>query len=393
MPSAHLHGWCGMTEHEALDEPSGDRTLYLSAADLAAIFEAGNASFVLQPSRMRCSATLPHPAVARDDLDLRMIRDGLRYFGHGEALADPKVEEIKLSEAVREIYTGHPQAVGAQWSDLNRSMYAAVSLSYAERHGRILRATDALETLLAHTDIDASLPTSMFQPPHPALYVHFGVEWRNRIQALLGPALALSEVTPDQATAHGCYLLQSYKHCESCGRTNRNIGVYLLVELAQQPGIYQLTGSTGMALHDEDAPLSETLVQKFNITDSWGAFGTMPAVLVDLLAKLFLYMQTESARSVQHDEHSTLTRRLAQVGTKKQGKLQRRGERLYDWTEVGPLSLPSGLGHGALPPHWRHGHLRQQPYGPNHSLRKMIFIAPTLVRADKLQPSPIQMKA
>lgn len=33
--------------------------------------------------------------------------------------------------------------------------------------------------------------------------------------------------------------------------------------------------------------------------------------------------------------------------------------------------------------HWRRGHWARQPYGPNHSLRKLILRPPVLVRADK----------
>ncbi|MGB7988144.1 MAG: hypothetical protein WCF44_02030 [Candidatus Methylophosphatis roskildensis] len=44
-------------------------------------------------------------------------------------------------------------------------------------------------------------------------------------------------------------------------------------------------------------------------------------------------------------------------------------------------------GHGEVSPHLRRGHFRMQPHGPQMSLRKVIFIAPTWVRADRLASS------
>lgn len=49
-----------------------------------------------------------------------------------------------------------------------------------------------------------------------------------------------------------------------------------------------------------------------------------------------------------------------------------------------PLIL---LGHRdceEVSPYWRRGHFPMQTFGPQHSLRKVIFIAPTLVSADRL---------
>ncbi len=40
-----------------------------------------------------------------------------------------------------------------------------------------------------------------------------------------------------------------------------------------------------------------------------------------------------------------------------------------------------------LQPHWRRGHWRNQPYGKSLSERKLIWIKPTIVRADKGSPS------
>jgi hypothetical protein len=40
--------------------------------------------------------------------------------------------------------------------------------------------------------------------------------------------------------------------------------------------------------------------------------------------------------------------------------------------------------HGELSPHLQRGHFRPEPYGPQSSMRKVIFLAPTWVRADGL---------
>jgi hypothetical protein len=46
------------------------------------------------------------------------------------------------------------------------------------------------------------------------------------------------------------------------------------------------------------------------------------------------------------------------------------------------LRRPSAPGNGPSPRmHWRRGHVRQQPYGEGHSLRRPLWIEPTLVAA------------
>lgn len=46
----------------------------------------------------------------------------------------------------------------------------------------------------------------------------------------------------------------------------------------------------------------------------------------------------------------------------------------------------SALAGKTLSTHFRRGHFRRQPYGPESSLRKTIFVAPTMVNADKGEP-------
>lgn len=76
---------------------------------------------------------------------------------------------------------------------------------------------------------------------------------------------------------------------------------------------------------------------------------------------------------------------LKRLGPKTAAKLQRHMDRLYDRILLGPLSLPGHGVHDEVSPHWRCGHFRMQPHGPRHSLRKVLFIAPTLVRAGRLE--------
>lgn len=74
------------------------------------------------------------------------------------------------------------------------------------------------------------------------------------------------------------------------------------------------------------------------------------------------------------------------MGSRKAAKLRRQTERLYDRVVLGPDTLPAHL-HGVsgeMSPHWRRGHFRMQAHGPRLSLRKVMFISPTIVRADRL---------
>lgn len=50
----------------------------------------------------------------------------------------------------------------------------AVNLLYCLHKGTVIEATPALESLLANSDVDLSLPMSMVAPPYAAQYLHFG---------------------------------------------------------------------------------------------------------------------------------------------------------------------------------------------------------------------------
>jgi hypothetical protein len=110
--------------------------------------------------------------------------------------------------------------------------------------------------------------------------------------------------------------------------------------------------------------------------------------LISNMMKVFLYLGLKEARREVSSEHSDALKRLAAVGPKKQAKLQRRLNSLYDRITVGPATLPtipSTLGAaGIRAPHWRRGHFRSQPCGPARSSRKLIFVAPILIHADRL---------
>lgn len=109
---------------------------------------------------------------------------------------------------------------------------------------------------------------------------------------------------------------------------------------------------------------------------------------VSYVVKVFLYLTLKDARRVAHSEFSAMQRRVQSVGTKKRGKLAQRMASLYDGIVVGPGTLASPpinhtSAHGVTP-HWRRGHFRMQPHGLGNRLRKLIFVAPLLVHADRL---------
>ena len=106
--------------------------------------------------------------------------------------------------------------------------------------------------------------------------------------------------------------------------------------------------------------------------------------LAHLCTKVFLYWNVEQARREKQTQYSDAELQLQRLGPKKAAKLCRHVNKLYDRVLLGPLTLPDHCDHTEVAPHWRRGHFRMQSHGPQQSLRKVIFIAPTLVRADRL---------
>jgi hypothetical protein len=106
------------------------------------------------------------------------------------------------------------------------------------------------------------------------------------------------------------------------------------------------------------------------------------------VVKVFLYMALKQARTIEHNAYDEALRRAGGLGERKRAKLLQRAASLYDGILVGPESLPAapvgnGSGNGVAP-HWRRGHFRMQAYGPGRQERKLIFVAPVLIHADRL---------
>jgi hypothetical protein len=73
------------------------------------------------------------------------------------------------------------------------------------------------------------------------------------------------------------------------------------------------------------------------------------------------------------------------LGRKKREARLAEVDQLYDRFVVGSSALLSELdaardGH-EIAAHWRRPHFKTQPHGPNNSLRKLVFIGLTRVRA------------
>ena len=123
-------------------------------------------------------------------------------------------------------------------------------------------------------------------------------------------------------------------------------------------------------------------------------------VAVSYMVRVYFYMALKQARVTPHCEYDEALRRAAGLGERKRTKLLQRSASLYNGIFVGPEALPPGASEGAarggITPHWRRGHFRMQPFGMGNQQRKLIFVAPVLVHAERLQgdvPAPKSYRA
>lgn len=100
--------------------------------------------------------------------------------------------------------------------------------------------------------------------------------------------------------------------------------------------------------------------------------------------------EEEAPAEVVAQLHSekTGTRKTAENNLANQGyvRVSFVGRHYAESAEAKALSEAMGTGR-TMPTHLRRGHFRNQPYGPERSLRKTVFIAPVVVNAGKCEPA------
>lgn len=114
--------------------------------------------------------------------------------------------------------------------------------------------------------------------------------------------------------------------------------------------------------------------------------------VLDYAIKMLLYLATGEAQVVHDRAYTNAPRNFGGLGRRKREERLAQIEMLYDRHVIGPAVLdatlapssPSDGSHREVRGHWRRPHFKMQPHGPQRSLRKLVFIGPTLVRADRL---------
>lgn len=255
----------------------------------------------------------------------------------------------------------------------------AANIHFERKCGTLIETTPAHDTLLLHSDIDDTLPMQLFSPPFAAQYLHL-----NRATA---EHFRTAKDCTEQRWIDGIFCFVSKP--SSSDDSNKFIPVIelVIIYVAKDEGIRAQLLRGPMITPDETvtqwadailAPQGGVRTPQDDVTMK----------LINNMVKVFLYLDLKDARKEVSPEYSDALKRLAAVGPKKQAKLQRRLETLYDRITVGPASapaMPAALGTaGIRAPHWRRGHFRAQPCGPARSSRKLIFVAPILIHAYRL---------
>jgi hypothetical protein len=296
-----------------------------------------------------------------------------------QLIADPRYRFDQSAKLIKEAISVDPvwkrivfNAGPGQEPDMGLDFLTAQLMFWRRQHA-LIELTPALQLLLARSDLGGDIPVDLLRPPMPACYIRFGDEMQ--LPALLPRQDGFAFTRID-----GVYVFDTMFAGE------RGLSLIAIYDVGDHPGL----GISGInvVIGDEREPLLHVVG---GISATIGDEQRLHhQALAQMCTKVFLYWNVEQARRVEESPYTEAMQQLARLGPKKAAKLRRRVDHLYDRILLGPLTLPEHA-HGArgeVSAHWRRGHFRMQPHGPQRSLRKVIFIAPMLVRADRLIEQP-----
>lgn len=329
------------------------------------------------------SATaLPHPVTARN---VGLVPSWQRWSSWLEGASDnssvadrivtnPRNNFDKCVDVVKDelrndsVWTKGVVAVQTEEELDTSGVFAAAPLMFWRRPRALVELTNPLQQLLDRSDLGDDIPVGLLRPPVPACYIRFGDDMQHAI---------LSAQTEDfhHMRVEGVYVFESVRE------EQRAVALVAIWAVDGQPTFSVST--IEMIIGDDKEPLVDVIER--TCANKPGPVRLHHRVLAQLCTKVFLYWSVEQARTEEQRPYFDAMQQLKRLGPKKAAKLQRHVDRLYDRVLLGPLSIPGHGAHDEVSPHWRRGHFRMQPHGPHHSLRKVLFIAPTLVRADRLE--------
>jgi hypothetical protein len=261
-------------------------------------------------------------------------------------------------------------------------------LAFWLRKGTLYEPTVPLGHLLHGVDICEQMPAKWLAPPLPAVCIVPALEQRlncSGVSSLL--VFTHRELAPDvdaPGVSQNPGLAVSVVAFRPVDRGFRKDHVTLPIS---DPGLGVLTALEHAFAWSSAKPLLpgyEPSADQSAIMDWRRVLG--------FVAKVLLYLQLDDAVVEEQRLHSNAPRSFAGLGKRRREARRAEIEQLYDRYLVGPLTASdwaganaAGLdGFGRLTPHWRRGHLRMQAHGPHMTLRKPIFVMPTVVRADRL---------
>jgi hypothetical protein len=276
--------------------------------------------------------------------------------------------------------TEHDDPVTLRNAQTHIANQISVNLLYCLHKGTVIEATPALESLLANSDVDLTMPMSMVAPPYAAQYLHFG-------------ELAMRHLTPPASSMPGHVFDGAFcffgPRADAPGRWRLEL-ILISKRGDRYSGQVTLAGETDRG----DTSLGQWMEWVLGAADGRLDDDCREAMhaVVSYVVKLFLYMGLKNARRVERNDRDDALKRAKGLGERKRDRLLKRTASLYNAIVVGPETLPAQAtscgGGSAVAPHWRRGHFRMQPCGPGWQERKLIFVAPVLINADQLLGEP-----
>ena len=374
---------------QALRSPRSRVRPELSSSTVGSIAKASQGSIVslnfLAALNDCISATaLPHPVTARNaDLVPAWQRWSAWQEGalNGTSTADRMiastrknfdqcVDMIKDGLRIDPIWKKGIVAACAEQQLDTSAVFAAAPLMFWRRAHALVELSPALQQLLARSDLGDDIPIGLLRPPVSACYIRFS-------EGMQHAAVPRQSRVAEHSRIEGVYVFEAVRE--------EMRAVALVVIWAEDDQATLSVSSININISDETETLA-AVIERICAKASHGL--AMPHLTVaQLCTKIFLYWNLEHAHHERQTPYSDAALQLNRLGPKKAAKLRRHVAKLYDRIFLGPLTLPGHCDCDEVSPHWRRGHFRMQSFGPQHAWRKVIFIAPTLVRADRLGES------